>query len=453
MLFKNGGRKTTRIAMKSLSTETLYEKYLRHPKLVIDSRKVSSGCIFFALKGSRVDGNSFAQQALDMGASYAVVDDPQVASGEQFLYVDDVLQAMQNLARHHRRQFSIPIIAITGSNGKTTTKELVASVLGSQYKIHFTQGNYNNHIGVPLTLLAMPADTDVAVIEMGANHQGEIAFLCEIAEPSHGLITNIGKAHLEGFGGIEGVKKGKSELYRYLAATNGMAFINREMDHLEALAGPVKKKVFYKQSKQPSAEVADLEVKLLESEPFLRVAFLDRRTQQLVAVQTQLYGSYNISNIMTAISLGKYFKVPGEKIKTAIEAYLPTNNRSQLITYRGNKIVLDAYNANPTSMQAAIKAFSSMEASHKGAILGDMLELGEDSELEHETIARLALDQHYDWLVLVGKAFEPAAQKHRVLHFKDVTALKEWFDKEQKQGQSILIKGSRGIMLEKMLGQ
>ncbi|MCO6476521.1 MAG: UDP-N-acetylmuramoylalanyl-D-glutamyl-2, 6-diaminopimelate--D-alanyl-D-alanine ligase, partial [Phaeodactylibacter sp.] len=266
-----------------METQKLYELYLGHPKVAIDSRRVEGGSLFFAIKGERFDGNHFAAAALAAGAAYAIVDDPAVVRGERYILVNDSLAALQDLARHHRRQFFIPVIGITGSNGKTTTKELAAAVLGSHYRLHFTQGNLNNHIGVPLTLLAMPADIEVAIIEMGANHQGEIDFLSRIAEPSHGLITNIGKAHLEGFGGIEGVKKGKSELYRFLAETDGMAFINRDEHFLEGLAAPVEKKVFYRRSEKPSLAERDFEVKLLDTKPFVRVAFIDKEGNEYQA--------------------------------------------------------------------------------------------------------------------------------------------------------------------------
>jgi len=437
--------------METVSTESLYLLYLKHPVVVIDSREVVPGSLFFAIKGERFDGNQFAEQALDNGAAFAIVDDAEVVKGDRYILVEDVLTCLQDLARYHRRQFTVPVIGITGSNGKTTTKELVAVVLGSHYNLHYTQGNYNNHIGVPLTLLAMSLDTDVAVIEMGANHQGEIDMLCRIAEPSHGLITNIGKAHLEGFGGLEGVKKGKSELYRFLAERQGMAFINRDEPFLEGLAESVTKKVFYKRSTSPSAQVADLEIKLLADYPFLKVAFLDRPTQQLIEVPTQLHGMYNLGNLMTAIALGKYFKVPGEKIKKAIEAYIPSDNRSQLMEYHGNKFLLDAYNANPTSMKGAILAFGNVEAPRKAAILGDMLELGTDSRKEHEAIAKLALEQHYELLVFVGNEFKAAAEAHGVRHFESAEALKEWFGQQKFEGLYFLVKGSRGIGLERII--
>lgn len=434
-----------------MTTEALYAIYLQHSQVTTDSRKVPAGSLYFALRGERFDGNDFAADALDKGAAYAVVDREETAVDDRYILVPDTLRCLQDLARHHRRQSLVPIIGITGSNGKTTTKELVSAVMGSHYRIHYTQGNYNNHIGVPLTLLAMPIDTEAAIIEMGANHQGEIDFLCHIAEPSHGLITNIGKAHLEGFGGIEGVKKGKSELYRFLAKAGGIAFINKDADFLRDLAAPVEQKIFYGGSEAPSIEESDIEIKLLGEEPFLRVAFLDRDANELITIQSQLYGTYNFANIATAIALGKYFKVPSSNIQSAIAGYAPTNNRSQILEYQGNTFLMDAYNANPTSMSAALTAFSAMSAPRKVAIIGDMLELGEESEQEHLHIAQLANAQQYDELILVGSAFEQPAKALQLLHFPDVVALSNWFREQHYKGVHFLIKASRGIQLEKLL--
>jgi len=430
-----------------MTTQELYKIYRKHAQVAIDSRKVEKGSLFFALKGERFDGNRFAASALEAGAAYAIVDDPAVARGGRYVLVEDSLKALQGLARHHRQQFSMPVIGITGSNGKTTTKELVAAVLGSHYRLHYTQGNLNNHIGVPLTLLAMPAGLEAAIIEMGANHQGEIAFLSRIAEPSHGLVTNIGKAHLEGFGGIEGVKKGKSELYRYLAETGGMAFVNRDEPFLEELAAPVKKKVFYRRADNPAPAGRDIEVKLLETQPFVRAAFAGKEGK-LCEVGSRLIGAYNFNNIMTAIALGKYFKVPGEKIARAIAAYVPGNMRSQLLERGGNTFILDAYNANPSSMREAVLNFAAMEGRRKIAILGDMLELGAESRREHEGIAELVAQQGFDDAVFVGPEFEAAARSAGFRHFADVAELKQWFSAQRFQDCHFLIKGSRGIRLE-----
>lgn len=433
----------------------LYQHYLIAKQCIsTDSRRIEVDCLFFALRGENFDGNQFAKQALDLGAKSAIIDNPayHLENGKTIL-VEDVLKTLQALATYHRRQFHIPIIAITGSNGKTTTKELMAGVLKTHYRTHFTQGNFNNHIGVPLTLLQMPLNTEVAVIEMGANHQGEIDQLSRIAEPSHGLITNIGKAHLEGFGGIEGVKKGKSELYRFLARKRGTVFINRDAQFLSELAAPVANQIFYFQSDHPSLEEPAYETILLSKKPFLKVAYLDKDAT-LVDASTHLVGIHNFQNIMTAISIGKYFKVPAGKIKYALENYIPTDNRSQLIEWTNdNKVLLDAYNANPSSMEASLRQFASQTVSQtKLAILGDMLELGEVAAEEHEKMAKLAVELlSLDQVILVGPLFAAAARKLDLRHFANTFALKQWFDEQDWLAHYFFLKGSRGIGLEKLL--
>ncbi len=433
-----------------MSIEQLYAIFLECRQVTIDSRTVTPGALFFAIRGERFDGNNFAGDALEAGAAYAVVDKSEVVKGKRFLLVDDALKTLQELARYHRRQFEIPVIGITGSNGKTTTKELISAVVGSHYALHFTRGNFNNHIGVPLTLLAMPPETEVAVIEMGANHQGEIDLLSQIAEPTHALITNIGKAHLEGFGGIEGVKKGKSELYRFLAETGGLAFINRDAAFLEELAKPVKQKIYYKRCEELNQKEIPYGVQVLAVQPFVRVAFLDDRGQRL-EINTQLIGVYNVDNVMTAITLGKYFKVPGAKIKRSIEAYVPQNNRSQVLKKDTNTFILDAYNANPSSMLGALDHFQDMDVPHKVVILGDMLELGPYAAAEHESIARYAAEQDFDRVLLVGAAFEAGALQLGLRHFPDVAALREWWQTQSIEHTHILIKGSRRIQLEDLV--
>ncbi len=434
-----------------MNAKALYEIYLQSKQVFTDSRRILPGGLFFALKGERFDGNKYAGQALEQGAAYAVVDNPEVVKGKRYILVRDVLTSLQELARYHRRQFIIPVIAITGSNGKTTTKELVHAVLSAQYRAHCTQGNLNNHIGLPLTLLAMPPQTDTLIVEMGANHQREIDFLCRIAEPTHGLITNIGRAHLEGFGGLEGVKKGKGELYRYLAETNGTAFVDRDEPFLEGLAEAVRKKVFYIESEQPNPKRPDLEVRRLAIKPFVKVAFLEEN-KEILEVQSQLIGAYNFNNVKTAVALGKYFKVPGLKIKAAVENYVPANNRSQILKRNGNTFILDAYNANPSSMQEAVRNLGEMTGAPKIAILGDMLELGEYAAEAHETIARQALEQHFDRLILVGPLFKAIARQLSLLHFPDTLSAKRWFGEQRFENALILIKGSRGIGLERLLG-
>lgn len=430
--------------------ESLYRSFLQHPVISTDSRKITPGCIFFALKGEHFDGNAFAAAALEAGAAHAVADDPSLPDLPGLIRVDNVLKTLQDLARRHRRQFTIPIIGITGSNGKTTTKELVSAVLASHYKTHFTQGNLNNHIGVPLTLLAMPADTEVAVIEMGANKRGDIAELCDIAEPSHGLITNIGKAHLEGFGGIEGVKLGKSEMYRFLEKTEGVAFLNRDEPFLAGLAKGLKKVIPYGKADRLTGEPGFMEIQLLAEQPFLQVAFLSAAREEVRAF-SQLIGLYNFGNIATAIALGKYFKAPAQKIKEAIEAYAPSNLRSQIISKGSNTVVMDAYNANPTSMRNALLTFAAMEASRRVAILGDMLELGEEALSEHQMILNLALEKGFDQVILVGPIFGSLSSPEKTLHFTAQEDLAAWLRRHPFSETHILLKGSRRIGLERLI--
>ena len=433
------------------SLSQLYSIFQQHPRLTTDSRQVKAGDLFVALKGYAFDGNKFAAQALKDGAAFALVDEPSVyqSDDERYLLVDDCLLTLQDLARRHRRQFDIPIIAVAGSNGKTTTKELIGAVLGGQYPSVATVGNLNNHIGVPLTLLSMGPQTEVAIIEMGANHPTELAYLCRIAEPTHGLITNIGKEHLEGFGSLEGVMKSESELYRYLAAHNGMAFVNLSEPYLEYLAAPLTKKLFYVQSESPDLNHHPYEVQLLHQSPFVSVAFLSESGER-IEVNTRIVGAYNLGNIMTAIALGKYFKVPSSVIKQALEAYQPSNNRSQLLEKDGNTFLLDAYNANPSSMEKALQSFAAMDVSPKIAMLGDMFELGEHSAAEHAQIAQLAGSLGLHQLVLVGQAFSEPAATLGILHFQDAEKTREWFQNQHFKGAWVLVKGSRGMRMEKI---
>ncbi len=434
-----------------ISIEELYSIFRSHPKISTDSRKVLPGSLFFSLKGERFDGNEFARQAIQNGAAYAIIDEPGFRENEHFLLVDDCLKMLQRLANYHRRRFSIPLIAITGSNGKTTTKELVGRVLGNRYRTHFTQGNLNNHIGVPLTLLEMPNDAEIAVVEMGANHPGEIDFLCQIAQPTHGLITNIGKAHLEGFENLEGVKRAKSELYRYLEKQKGLVFVNLDEPFLKELSRENSRIVRYQQSISPRSQNADFEVALLSSQPFVEVAFLTEKGK-LLSVKSQLIGTYNFPNIMTAIALGNHFKVPAEKIKSAIENYAPANNRSQISRIGANTFILDAYNANPDSMKYALYHFAQMKAPKKIAILGAMFELGDHSLQEHRKILEYAKGCRLDKLVVVGREFAAPAAEQSVLHFKNADQLKDWFGQQHFEGIHFLVKGSRGVQLERMFG-
>lgn len=429
------------------STEALLKLFDYHPSVCTDSRAISPDCIFFALKGARFDGNKFAASALKQGAAYAVIDNPDVKADDRYLLVQDVLTALQDLARAYRRTFNIPVLAITGSNGKTTTKELIKSVLESHYPTHYTRGNFNNHIGVPLTLLAMPKDTEVAVIEMGANHLKEIDFLSRIAEPSHGLITNIGKAHLEGFGSEENIKIGKSELYRFLAERSGVIFVNRSEQVLTTVIPEGANVVFYETDTELKSPYG---VRLVDDEPFIIAAFKALEEEAVFEVHSNLLGLYNFENIKTAISIGKYFKVPNQKIKSAIEGYIPTNNRSQVVEKGNNKIILDAYNANPSSMKAAITTFAKVKAERKVAILGAMLELGLQSELEHEEVAKTALAQNFDQILLIGKEFSTTAEKLGIPYFDNTESLKQWFEEQTYEHTHFWVKGSRGVGLERL---
>lgn len=427
---------------------TLYNLFLSGSDISTDSRNVKQGDIFFALKGDHFNGNEYALKAIDSGAVLAVVDDPNLPDHPSYYKVENVLKTLQWLANHHRKQFTIPVLAVTGSNGKTTTKELVSAVLGTHYPTHYTKGNLNNHIGVPLTLLSMPQHTEIAVIEMGANHQGEINDLCLIAEPTHGLITNIGKAHLEGFGGEEGVKKGKSELYRYLK--DGCIFLNQKDETLLSLSEVNKIKIMYTLSDQPDAKNAPYEIQNLSTDEFLKVAFLSENGEYLT-VQTHLTGIYNLGNIMSAVAVGKYFKVPGVKIKEALSNYIPSQNRSQYVSYKGAKVILDAYNANPSSMEAALKNLISIRHNYKIALLGDMFELGGAAPEEHQKIADIANNEAIKLVVLVGKNFEVAAKKKNWIHFNSAAEAKPYFEALPFSNALILIKGSRGMKLESLL--
>ena len=432
-----------------MTLEELYPIYQKHSTICTDSRKVTPDCLFFALKGDNFDGNKFAQQAIAEGAAYAVIDDAsRQENNSQYILVKDALKTLQALANFHRQKFDIPIIAITGSNGKTTTKELVSLVMDSQYILHYTKGNFNNHIGVPLTLLAMPTNTEVAIIEMGANHVGEIAALCQIAAPTHGLITNVGNAHLEGFGGFEGVMQGKGELYRFLEENGGVAFVNTDEDNLLEMAGWSIPKIFYSRSTSLDLTNPGFESQLIEHRPFIKIGFLNKDGDTIIA-NTQLMGIYNFNNIMTAVAIGKYFKVPTLKIKKAIESYLPSNNRSQLKKIGNNTFLLDAYNANPTSMEQALESFASDEAAKKVAILGDMLELGVYSMQAHRDLLFKAAHLGMEVLT-VGEEFRKVAND-QYQTFKDVQELKAWFEQQNFENTFFLLKGSRGMRLESLI--
>jgi UDP-N-acetylmuramoyl-tripeptide--D-alanyl-D-alanine ligase len=411
-----------------------------------DTRKITPGSVFFALRGPNFNANSFAAQALAQGCAYAVVDDPSLEPDNRLLLVSDVLQALQAVATLHRRKHSIPVLAITGSNAKTTTKELINAVLSQKYSTLATIGNLNNHIGVPLTLLRLRAEHTFAIIEMGANHQGEIDALCRIAEPDHGLITNIGKAHLEGFGGIEGVKKGKSEMYRYLAARSGKVFVNADDELLMALSAANHRVTYSIQSGsfitgRDLSDGGDVKLK------YGAGTTVDWDAQPVIS--TKLSGSYNFVNCLAAACVAQYFGVAPGQVKSALEAYEPTMNRSQLAVTARNKLILDAYNANPSSMTAALNNLASMKAPKKMAILGDMFELGADSANEHQRVAELAKGLKIDRVLLVGNAFAATGLKG-VERFADTDACRAYLQRQPPQDFLILLKGSRGMKMESL---
>ncbi len=420
--------------------EALYQHFLRAKSVSTDTRKIETGSIFFALKGPNFNANAFAAEALEKGASLAVIDEEEYKIDDRYFLVDDVLICLQQLANHHRHQLKIPIIGLTGSNGKTTSKELVAKVLSKKYNVCATQGNLNNHIGVPLTLLSITSKHDIAIIEMGANAVGEIGFLCTIAEPTHGFITNIGKAHIEGFGGFEGIIRGKSELYHHLIQSNGTVWINSQNEILSNMAKRFKNPYFY------PAEGDYYHCKLIDASPFVRI---ETENQQ---VQTQLIGSYNFENIAVALCIGKFFGVPAQDAESAIKAYNPTNNRSQVIRKGSNTIILDAYNANPSSMEKALENLKGMDATRKAVILGDMKELGDTSAEEHQQIGKILSEMALDKVFLFGPEFNPAKkQLPNAYYTTNKDELKTMIAKEAFEDTLLLIKGSRSMGLETIL--
>ena len=422
----------------------LYQLYLQHPHIQTDTRQLQKGDLFFALKGPNFNGNLFALRALEQGAAYAIIDEPiEGGPADRLFLVPDVLTALQELALHHRRQFDIPFIAITGSNGKTTTKELIHAVLSSSYITYTTQGNLNNHIGIPLTLLSVKKDAQFAVIEMGANHQKEIEGYCRYARPTHGLITNAGKAHLEGFGGPEGVKKGKGELYDFLRAHAGTAFVMWDYDYLRTMSQGIPHIIRYGTK---DAELTGV-VRPGGGDSFLRV---DITTDLPIgSIQTQLVGDYNLPNVLAAVAIGHHFGVAPDRIRQAIEAYAPSNSRSQLIEKDGNHVILDAYNANPSSMRAAIENFARIP-SPKVLVLGAMAELGPESLNEHRGIVELIGQYPWQQVVLVGGDFEKI--EHPYTRFANSKEAAGWFRQAGLQGVYILVKGSRSSRMEEVLG-
>jgi len=425
-----------------MKTEALYHIYQQHPVIVTDTRKLEKGCIFFALKGDKFNGNSFALTALEQGAAYAVIDEDIDANNIQLLRVDNVLIALQELAKFHRKQFSIPFIAITGSNGKTTTKELVNAVLSDHYITYCTEGNLNNHIGIPLTILRIKKDAEMAIIEMGANHQKEIEGYCNYTLPTHGIITNCGKAHLEGFGGIEGVQKGKGELYDYLIKNNGTVFAFSDYSYLETMYAGIENIVLY------GTQKGNITGYVIDNQQTVKVE-ITTGFHKPVTITTSLAGDYNLPNILCAVTVGKFFDVQEVKIIDALESYMPDNNRSQWIEWKGNKIIMDSYNANPTSMKAAIENMATLKAENKYLLLGAMMELGEYSVAEHSAIVELLKQYSFNNVVLVGGDFEKV--KHPFTYFPNAAATKDWFMQHDITNALVLIKGSRSIGMEKIL--
>jgi UDP-N-acetylmuramoyl-tripeptide--D-alanyl-D-alanine ligase len=423
-----------------LTTEQLYELYLQHPSVETDTRKLQKGDIFFALSGPNFNGNKFALQALEAGAAYTVVDEEIPNTDGRVLKVDNVLDSLQLLAKLHREQFDIPFIAITGSNGKTTTKELVSTVLSAQYKTYTTQGNLNNHIGIPLTLLRVKKDAEMAVIEMGANHQKEIAGYCRYVNPTHGIITNCGKAHLEGFGGIEGVKKGKGELFDYLRENSGAAFIFNDYDYLVEMSAGIQPIITY------GTGEAWLTGKIISSETFLKVALSEENAETII--KTQLVGDYNLPNVLCAAAVGKYFNISLAKIQEAIESYTPGNSRSQMLVKGTNHIILDAYNANPSSMKVAIENIAKIQADKKILMLGGMMELGSESEAEHKAVVELIKKHRWEKVILVGGDFGKIEQPFE--YFNNSVEAASWLQQQKFENTYFLVKGSRSIQMEKI---
>jgi len=425
-----------------MNIKEIYSVYLEHSTICTDTRKIVKDSLFFALKGENFNGNTFADKALELGCSFAIVDEDIDFKSDRIIKVDDVLTCLQDLARYHRDQIKIPIIGITGTNGKTTTKELIFSVLSTKFKTFATAGNLNNHIGVPLSILSIKDEHEIAIIEMGANHPYEIAFLCTISKPNLGVITNIGKAHLEGFRNIETVTETKKALYNHLNANDGIIFYNQSNDILSKLEKTCKTFSY-------GSVDSDNKGELISSSPYLVLELLSRKGHLLV--KTNLIGSYNFENVMAAVSIGHYFDIDDMNIKKALENYIPSNHRSQLIKTENNTIIMDSYNANPTSMKAAIENFTNMTFKNKSLLLGDMFELGENSDDEHRNIIKLIEDGTYTNIFLVGNHFFNIDSSISIHKFEETNQLLEYLSENKILDQIILIKGSRGMKLERCL--
>ena len=426
-----------------MEAENFYQLFRQHPVVTTDSRNIPHNSLFFALKGDNFNGNQFAAEALLKGAAFAVIDEPEFDTNDQMILVDDVLQCLQQLALYHRSQLNVKILSITGTNGKTTTKELIAAVLSKKFNIHYTQGNLNNHIGVPLTILSMTSETEIGIIEMGASHPGEIKLLCEITDPDFGIVTNIGKAHLEGFGTFEEIIKTKSEMYDYLRAKDGKCFINADNPLLVNQAKDVEQISYGKSTGYfMTGELATTDYNLVVKALF---------PKGWLYLKSKLIGDYNFENLLAAACVGKYFKVDPLLIQEALEEYTPSNNRSQLIRNEKNTIIMDAYNANPTSMMMALTNFANIHHDRKCLILGDMLELGEASDIEHQKIADYVESQSFHDVFLVGAQFKKTTTGKEKKKFDNIELLSNCLKEQPIENEFILIKGSRGIHLEKIL--
>ncbi|MFV0147728.1 UDP-N-acetylmuramoyl-tripeptide--D-alanyl-D-alanine ligase [Empedobacter falsenii] len=421
-----------------MNTAEIFEQFLKSKNVTTDTRNISKDCIFFALKGANFNGNTFAQEAINQGAMLAIVDEKEYENNSQNIFlVHNALETLQDLARMYRKHLQIPFIGLTGSNGKTTTKELISAVLKEKFKTHYTFGNLNNHIGVPLTILSIPEDTEIAVIEMGANHQKEIELLASISQPDFGYITNFGKAHLEGFGGIEGVIKGKSELYDFLRANKKTAFVNYNDPIQVEKTADINRITFSNQNN------TDVQIELIENKTeYLAVKYKN------LDIHSHLTGNYNFSNISCAIAIGQYFGIDAESIKNGIENYFPSNNRSQIINKENYKIVMDAYNANPSSMEASLNNFVKFEGS-KTIIIGDMFELGDEAKTEHQRVLDLAERLNFDQIFILGHHFsETITTNPNVKKFEDRKAFEKYLIDNPIKTKNILIKGSHGMRLD-----
>ena len=423
-----------------MSIIDLYDLFIHNPQITTDSRNCPKGSIFFALKGDKFDGNQYAGKALASGCVYAVIDNPDYYIGERTILVDNVLKTLQQLAHHHRKVLGLPIIGITGTNGKTTTKELLAAVLSTKFNLLYTEGNFNNHIGVPLTLLRLTHDHEMAVIEMGASHPGDIKELVDIVHPNYGIITNVGRAHLEGFGSFEGVIRTKGELYDYIRRSKGKIFIKKENEYLQSIAKGIEQITY------GNGDDAFASGQIVSCDPFL--VFNWKQQGKLHTVETHMIGSYNLDNVLAAVAVGRFFKIPAERISRAIAAYEPTNNRSQFKKTDNNELIIDAYNANPSSMKVALDNFITMPVQPKAIILGDMRELGPTSDELHAEVVEQIKKGQFDKVFLCGEHFSKVGKEFSP--FATTEAMVEELRKQPLKGYHILIKGSHSMGLEKL---